>query len=82
MSGRVPARTLWVGWGRRGRLAGAVLVRGGGEVHVLRRDVSGVPERFRAVRADLAHLVDRADPATVLAEEGAPQPLGDRARAS
>lgn len=129
-----PARTLWVGCGRLGRRAGATLVGAGGEVHALRRDVSGLPAGFRAVPADLAHPVDRElpeveamvitlpppdgaegyttvlrhlaaalpqlpartvfvsstrvfegyadrpDPAPVLTEEDAPQPLGDRAR--
>lgn len=135
MSGEsIPARTLWVGCGRLGLRAGMTLVGAGGEVHALRREVSGLPEGFRAVPTDLAHPVDRrlpqvdamvitlpppdaaggyetplrhlaaalpqlpartvfvsstrvfegyadrADPAPVLTEEDAPQPLGDRAR--
>ncbi|ATG50867.1 NAD(P)-dependent oxidoreductase [Brachybacterium vulturis] len=135
MSGEsTPARTLWAGCGRLGLRAGAALVAAGGEVHALRRDVSGLPEGFGAVPADLAHPVEgmlppadamvitlpppetpggyetvlrhlaaalpqlpartvfvsstrvfegyaaRADPAPVLTEEDAPQPLGDRAR--
>ncbi|ASK67084.1 NAD(P)-dependent oxidoreductase [Brachybacterium avium] len=123
-----------MGCGRLGRRAGAALVGAGGEVHALRRDVSGLPEGFYAVPADLAKRADRmlpevdamvitlpppeaaggyttvlrhlaaalpqlpartvfvsstrvfegyagrADPAPVLTEDDAPQPLGERAR--
>ena len=62
MTGRIPPRTLWVGYGRVGARAGEELRARCGEVIALRRSTEHAHDGIRGVRADLSEAPAEALP--------------------